>query len=357
MMLTSRLAKATLSLGLSTTLAAGGAAAAIAQPEAGTELRLYNWDEFVNPQIVEDFEAESGIKVIIETFDDENEMQSVVQADPSRYDLFITSDATLYEMVQQRLVAELDHGNIPNLANIDPTFLDLPTDPGNRYSVPYDWGTTGIAYNTDCVQPQEQSWGLLLDPTVSGRIAMDTDFTVVLASTLKYLGYPLNSTDPVHIDEAVAFLRDLRSQHGLRLIVWDDMLDMLGAGELCVVQAFNGDTAVYMDEYENIGFFVPNEGSDFYLDVLAIPRDAQNKVGAELFIDYILRPDVHAANNEYTGYAVPNRASIEGGHVSAELMDDPVRYPNTAGLEAWKPFGYETLGLWNKAWADFIVDA
>jgi spermidine/putrescine transport system substrate-binding protein len=338
-------------------LAVGATTPAGAQEVAGSELHFFNWEEYVDPQVLEDFEAEYGIKVIVEHFTDENEMVSVIQADTSRYDLFTTSDATLTEMIQQRLVAELDHASIPNLANIDPAFLDLPNDPGNKHSAPYDWGTTGIAYNTDCVEPEEESWALLQDPRLAGRVAMDTDFQVVLGSTLKYLGHPLNTTDPAHIEAAVAVLRDLRTKQGMELIIWDDMLDMLAAGELCAVQAFNGDTAVWMDEYEQIAFFVPMEGSDFYLDVMAIPRDAQNKAGAELFINYMLRPDVHATNNEYTGYAVPNRASIEGGYVSPELLADPVRYPDAEGLEPWVPFDTEMRNLWNKAWAGYMIDA
>jgi spermidine/putrescine transport system substrate-binding protein len=110
-----------------------------------------------------------------------------------------------------------------------------------------------------------------------------------------------------------------------------------------------------MDEFDNIEFFVPAEGSDFYVDVLAIPRDARNKLGAESFINYILRPEVHAANNDYTGYAVPNRASIEGGHVDGDTLNDPVRYPDTEGLEAWVPFEPERRALWNKAWADYVL--
>ena len=338
-------------------LAVGASIATGAEPDTGAEVRFYNWEEYVDPQVLEDFEAEFGIKVIVETFTDENELVSVIQGDPSRYDLFSTSDATLFEMGQQRLLAELDHGNIPNLANIDPVYMDLPNDPGNKYGVPYDWGTTGIAYNRDCVQPEEESWGLLMDPTVAGRVAMDTDFTVVLGSILKYLGHPLNSTDPAQVEAAVAVLRDLRSEQGLEFIIWNEMLDQLVTGELCVGQTFNGDTAVYIDEYPQLGYFVPTEGSDCYIDVLAIPRDAPNKIGAELFINYVLRPEVHAANNDYTGYAVPNLASIEGGFVDGEALDDPVRYPSTKGLEPWKPFRPDVLSLWNRAWAEFMADS
>lgn len=337
--------------------AAGTVGAAGAEPEVGSELHFLNWEEYIDPQVVEDFEAEFGIDVIIDFFSDENELVSVIQGDTARYDLFTTSDATLHEMIVQRLVAELDLENIPNLANVDPRYLDLPNDPGSRHSVPYDWGTTGLVYNTDCIQPDEESWSLLMDPRVRGRIGMDTDFQVVLGSALKSLGHPLNSGDPAQIEAAVDRLMELKLDQGMEFIVWNDMLDQVAAGDLCVGLAFNGDAAVYMDEYDNLGYFVPVEGSDFYLDVLAIPRDAPNKAAAESFIDYLLRPEVHAANNEYTGYAVPNRASIEEGYVSAEILADPVIYPDTAGLEAWMPFAADSdrLALWNEAWSRFVL--
>jgi spermidine/putrescine transport system substrate-binding protein len=336
-------------------LATGSATAVSPEPGEATVLRFYNWAEFVDPQVVADFEAEFGIEVVIETYSDENEMMSVIQADTSRYDLFITSDNTVYEMAAQRLLSELDLGNIPNLANVYPRYLDLPNDPGNQYSVPYDWGTTGITYNTDCIDPEEESWGLLLDPSIAGRVAMHTDFRVVIGAMLKYLGHPLNSRDPGQLAEAIAVLEDLDTNQGLEFLAWDDMLDRLASGELCVGHTWNGDAAIYMEDNPQLAFFVPKEGSDFYLDTMAIPRDAPNKAGAELFMNYMLRPDVQATNTEYTGYANPNRASIEGGFVSAEILADPVRYPRAEGLEPWEPFEAGTIALWNEAWARFVL--
>lgn len=347
--------RATASLALVALLTAGIASASAAQSDAGSELHFFNWDEYVDPQVLEDFEAEFGIKVIVDTFSDENELVSVIQADTARFDLFTVSGATLFEMSEQRLVAELDHENIPNLANLEERYRTLPTDPGNKHGAAYDWGTTGITYNTDCIEPEEESWALLMDPRIAGRVAMDTDFTVALGSALKYLGYPLNSPDPAHIGEAIDVLKQLQQTQEMQFVVWDEMLDQLASGELCAGQTFNGDAAAYIDEGDNLAFFVPTEGSDFYVDVMAIPRDAQNKVGAEMFINYMLRPDVHAMNNEYTGYAVPNRASIEGGHVAAEVLEDPVRYPDVEGLETWRPFDTTHRDIWNRAWADFII--
>ena len=336
-------------------VAVGTASTAQAPIDAVREVRFFNWADFVDPQTIEGFEREFGIRVIVETFADENEAVSVIQADTSRYDLFVTSTAVVREMVDQRLLARLDHANIPNLGNIDARFLDLPFDPGNEYSVPYDWGTTGLGYNTDCVTPDDHSWGLLLDPRATDRIAMDTDFRVVIASMLKYHGHPLNSTDRAQLAEAMGTLDALVERQGLEFVPWDEILDRLSSGDLCVAQVFNGDVAAQMMDSDNVDFFVPREGSDYYVDSLAIPRDARNKPGAEAFINYILRPDVHAANNVFTGYAVPNRASIEGGFVSDDQLSDPVRYPDTDGLETWVAFDLRLRTVWNEAWSDFVI--
>jgi spermidine/putrescine transport system substrate-binding protein len=337
------------------TAAAGSALVASAEPEATRELRLYNWDEYVSPQVLEEFEAEFGILVTVETFSDEDEMVSVVQGDTSRFDILVASDEVVHQLIEQRLLSELRHENVPNLANADPRFLDLPSDPGNKYSAPYAWGTTGITYDTDCVEPSEESWGLLLGPSIAGRVAMDIDFDIALASILKYLGYPLNSRDPEEVAAATSVLGSLSNDQGLEFLPWDETLDRLASGDLCAGQTFNGDAVIYLEDNEHLAFFVPREGSDFYVDSLVITRDSQNRRGAEAFINYILRPVVHAANNEYTGYAVPNRASIEGGYVSAESLADPIRYPQTEGLESWVAFDRELWTLWNQAYADFVV--
>ena len=318
----------------------------------GGELHVFNWDDYFAPSTLADFEEEFGVKVYLDTFKDEAELLSVISSDPSSYDVFIGSDALIGEMKELRLLAKLDHDNIPNLANIDPKFLNLPGDPGNEYSVPYDWGTTGVMYNKKCIEPEEESWAVLRDPRVAGRVAMDTDPSVTIGSTLQSLGYSLNSSDRQQLAEAVEVLRQQVSTLGLRFISSEDVIEMMKSEELCAAQAYNGDAVVVMSENENVAFFIPEEGSDIYFDVMAIPRDAPNKVAAELFINYILRPEVQAACNEYTGYATPNRAAIEEGYVSSEMLSDPVIYPDVTHLEPAVAFGGPRRALWNEAWAD-----
>ena len=322
------------------------------RPQVGKELHIFNWDDYFAPTTLADFEKEFGIKVHLDTFDDEAELLSTISSDPSRYDLFIGSDVLIGEMAELRLLAELDLDNIPNLANIDPVYLDLPANPGNRYGIPYDWGTTGVMYNTTCIQPREESWAVLSDPRIAGRVAMDTEQSVVIGSTLKRLGYSLNSDDPNELDEAVRVIQDQIGKVQLRFVPAYDARQMMKSGDLCAMQAYNGDAAYEMAENKDFAFFVPREGSDIFFDMMAIPRDAKNEAGAELFIDYVLRPEVHAAINNYTGYATPNRAAMEQGLIDQAYLSDPTVYPDTDLLEPWLVFDGSRRALWNRAWAE-----
>jgi len=319
--------------------------------EVGGELHVYNWEDYFAPTTLQDFEAESGIRVFLDTFGDETELLSTIASDPSRYDVFIGTDALVGQMKGLRLVARLNLDNIPNLANIDPRFLDLPGDPGNQYSVPFDWGTTGVLYNETCIEPEEESWAVLRDPRVAGRVALDSDPTVVIGATLKSLGYSWFSSSEKEVAETTAVLREQVSTVRPMFLTATEARARMASGELCAAQAYNGDAAFAMAENEDLAFFVPKEGSDIWFDVMAIPRDAKNKAAAEIFLNYVLRPDVQAAINNYTGYPTPNRAAIELGYVDEESLANPVMYPDTDLLEPWIVLDSEAVALRNKAWA------
>ncbi len=329
----------------------GTACGAGGDSTVGGELHIYNWEDYFAPDTLDDFAAEFGVEVFLDTFDDEYAMASAVESDTSKYDIVVASDSLITEMAERRLLAEINLGNVPNLANIDPGFLDQPWDPGNRHSVPYTWGSTGILYNTEHVDSPVDSWSLLRDPSLAGHVALVNDYSVVIGLTLKSLGYPLNSSDPDQIDEAVQVLKD---QQPLLVgyLDYDTMEELILSGELWAVQIYNGDAAFLMEENDDLAFFIPAEGSDYFVDNLAIPRDAKNKAAAEAFINYILRPEVHAEISNYTQYATPNQAALEQGLIDEELLASEASYPPRDLLEAWEPFGAEQLSLWNKAWVE-----
>ena len=317
----------------------------------GSQLTIFTWDDYFPPSTVQNFEAEFGIDVVVETFDSSDEVLAAVQSDPSRYDVVWLSHPFIAQMTDLRLLAELDQSNIPNLANVDPSFLDQPWDPGNRYSVPYTWGSTGIIYNRTYVPEPGESWALLRDPKLAGRVALLDEPQWVVGLTLKSLGYPLNSADLEQVAEAVQLLQ---AQRPLLAGFFDPITirEKMTSEELWAAQLYNGDAAFAMADSEDMGFFIPAEGSDIWFDNLAIPRDTKNKAGAELFLDYILRPDVHAEISNYTGYAVPNKAAVEQGLIDEALLASEVSYPARDALESWIPMDGERLALWNRAWAE-----
>ncbi len=319
----------------------------------GRELHIYNWEDYIAPTTIPDFAKEYGVKVTLDTFVNENELMSSIASNPGRYDLFIASNNIVGEMAELRLVAKLNKQAIPNLANLDPRFLNLPGDPQSDYGIPYDWGTTGILYDTKCVQPRDKSWALLRDPSLTGRVAMDIDPNTTIGATLKSLSYPLNSKDPGQVRQVVDALQDQLTSGQLQLVdISVEAREMVKTGALCATLAYNGDAAHDMATDKDLAFFVPREGSDLYVDEMAIPRDAPNKDVAELFINYVLRPEIDAAISDYVGYASPNIAAIDKGLIAQETLSDPTRYPKTGNLEPWVVSDAARKSLWNQAWAD-----
>ncbi|PIU55024.1 MAG: spermidine/putrescine ABC transporter substrate-binding protein, partial [Chloroflexi bacterium CG07_land_8_20_14_0_80_51_10] len=262
-------------------------------PKLSEELNIYSWWDYLDPSVIEDFERKLGVKVNLSTYADEKFMLSVIQSNPGKYDLVFPTESLVGEMIQLKLLEPLDLRHIPNIKNIDPRFLNLPYDPGNGYSVPYLLGTTGIAVNTKYVAEKIDSWGILWDPQYSGKISMLNNMYAVIGLTLKYLGYSLNSTELSELEEAMAKLREQRSLLQGYLDP-ETCIERLVSGELWLAQAYNGDALAAREENPDIAFVIPKEGADYYMDCMAIPRDAPHKYAAEVFIDFILRPEVHA---------------------------------------------------------------
>jgi spermidine/putrescine transport system substrate-binding protein len=314
------------------------------------ELNVYNWEDYFAPTTLVDFEREYGVKVNLQTYQDEEEMLSAVQSTPGGFDVIFPSDELVSRMIRLELLAPINHKNIPNLKNIDPMFLDLSYDPVNMYSVPYTWGVTGIAVNTKYVTQPVDSWGILWDANYQGRIAMLNNSYSVIGLTLKYLGYSLVSQDPAELEQARLKLLE---QKPLIVGYLDPMtcINKLVSGEIWLAMAYNGDAMSAAENNPDISVVIPKEGTDFWLDCVAIPRDSPHKETAELFINYLLRPDVQAAISNYVRYATPNRAAIEAGLITPEDLNNPAIYPPREGLESYRYPG-EANPLYQSIWAE-----
>ncbi len=300
------------------------------------DLVLYNWTEYIDPELIDAFEAEYGVEVIEDFYPSNEEMFAKVSAGASGYDVVVPSDYMVSIMIDEGLLMPLQRDAIPNAANLDPKFVDVPYDPGNQYSMPYQWGTTGIAVNLDVVgEDFPETWGLIFDPALAdqyaGQISMLDDPRESLGAALKYLGYSLNSTNEAELAEAAQLIADAKDR--ILLFDSDQFEDLLVAGETSIAHGWNGDffaafDAVSTDEfdaYEVYYYFVPEEGGVQWVDNMAILADAPHPCTAHTFINFILDAENGAALTNWNFYASPNAAATE--YIDPEILEDPSIYP------------------------------
>ncbi len=295
--------------------------------ELASELHLYNWTEYIDPEVLTDFEAEFGVKVIEDTFSSNEELLAKLQAGAAGYDVIVPSDYMVEIMISEGLLAELDKNNLPNLANLDATFSNPPYDPGLVHCVPYQWGTTGIGYNSDEFEEAPDSWAFLFDPAVSadfaGKMTMLNDSREAIGAALKYLGYSLNTTDEAQLNEA----RDLLIQQKQNLFAYDSdqYEDLIASDETTLAHGWSGDFFAAAVDDERIWYAIPKEGAVVWADNLCIPKSAPSQYTAEVFLNYILRPEVAAKITNYTWYASPVAAANE--FIDSDILDEPAIYP------------------------------
>lgn len=335
-------------------LAACGAESPGGEQELAKELHVYNWSEYIDPEIYTDFEAEFGVKVIEDTFASNEDLLAKFQAGASGYDLIVPSDYMVNIMNQLGLLAELNYDNIPNFSNIDEQFKDPPYDPGNKVSVPYQWGTTGIGYDADVFEEPPESWAYLFDPEMAapfaGKISMLNDPREALGAALKYLGYSLNTTDEAQLEEAKQLL--LQQKEWVATYDSEGYEDLLAAGETQLAHGWSGDFFMAAVEAPQIWYAIPVEGAVIWTDNLAIPKTANSQYTAEVFINYLLRPEVGAKVTNYTWYASPNKAATP--FISEEITGEPAIYPPPEvmeRLEFIRDVG-EATTLYDRIWTE-----
>ncbi|HEX8683547.1 MAG TPA: spermidine/putrescine ABC transporter substrate-binding protein [Ardenticatenaceae bacterium] len=266
-------------------------------------LRLWNRPGAMDPEIMAQFATLYGVDVKEEQVADEEEMIRGVRAGNSGYDLVFPSDVVVAHMIEGGLLRELDRANIPNGANLNPGLMDLPYDPGNRYTLPYLWSVTGIAYNATYFNEPPGSWAHLLDPDLAlqvGLFSMLDDGPATLVAALQYLGYSANDGNPEHLAEARDLLLGLQGYPnfmGYDSVAWAQALE---EEQLQLAHAESSEAARAASRNEAIRFVVPEEGGIIRQTNVAIPADAPNPCSAELFINYLLQPEIAAQLVRYT---------------------------------------------------------
>lgn len=302
--------------------------------EPASEIVIYNWSEYIDPEIYDAFTEETGIAITEDNFSSNEEMLAKLQGGATGYSLVVPSDYTVAIMIEEGMLAQLNHDNIPNLSNLADRFREVPYDPGNEHCVAYQWGTTGLGYLADQVD-EPSSWAVLFEPDPGaetfGRATMLDDVREVFSAALIYLGYDINTTDEAQLEQARDLL--INAKAGLAGFDSDTYEDNVAAGENLLAHGWNGDFLFAQEDNENLSYTIPEEGGVIWIDNICIPSTASpaEQLAAEMFINYLLDADVGAQLSGWNYYASPNAAAEE--ILGEEFTTDPAVYPPQDVLE------------------------
>ena len=320
---------------------------------SGNTLTIFNWGDYIDEDLIKQFEEETGIKVIYETFDSNEAMLTKIEQGGTAYDIAVPSEYIIDKMIQEDLLLPIDHSKLPNFQYLDSRFLDLPFDHGNKYSIPYFWGTVGILYNTKILGDRElTSWNDLWDPAFKNQILLVDSAREVLGMSLNSLGYSLNDKNKDHLQEAKEKIDALTPN--IKAIVGDENRLLLQNEEAAIGLVWSGTAQEIMWENENVEYVIPEEGSNLWFDNMVIPKTAKNVEAAHAFINFMLDPEVAAQNTDYVGYSTPNKEALK--FMDKEVVSDERFYPDeemTSKLEVYENLGKRMLAHYNDLFLEF----
>ncbi|MCI6275636.1 MAG: spermidine/putrescine ABC transporter substrate-binding protein [Clostridium sp.] len=287
-------------------------------------LNIYNVGDYIDEDLIPQFEKETGIKVVYEKYDTNEIMYQKIKSGGSKYDLIFPSDYMIEKMIKEELLQKIDYNNIPNYKNIDEKFKNASYDPKDEYSVPYFWGTFGIMYNKTMVNDPIDSWDILWNEKYKQQILMLDSVRDTMGIALMKLGYSQNSTNEAELQKAK---EELIKQRPLVLAYGnDDIKDRLLGGEAAMGIVYSGDAITLMDEDENLAYAIPKTGTNKWVDAMCIPYNAENKKEAEMFINFMLDAQNAKQNIDYINYSTPNKAALE--LLDEDVKNNPVAYPS-----------------------------
>jgi spermidine/putrescine transport system substrate-binding protein len=275
----------------------------------GVTINVYNWGDYMDPDVLKMFTAETGIRVKYSTYARNEDMYERIRRGDAGYDVVFPSDHMISKMIEENLLEKLDFSNIPNFSNIDERFTGLMYDPLNEYSVPYMWGTMGIMYNTTMIDEVVDSWDILWDAKYANQIFMYESMRDIIAVAQIRNGFSVNdkNLDNLHVVRASLFEQKPLVQAYLDESIKDKMIGREGA----LAMVYSGDALYSIEENPELHYVVPNEGSIVWYDAAVIPIGANHKAEAEMFINFLCRPDIALMNTEYVGYSTPNAEAFK----------------------------------------------
>lgn len=328
--------------------------AACGHADSKNSITVLNYGKYLEPSMIEQFEEETGIRVEYEEYVNPEEMYTKYKSGAIDYDLICTSDYMLERLIQEGEAKEIHFENIPLSKNLDSSFFEFSKafDPENKFTLPYFFGTVGLLYDKDKVDEAEtKSWNILWDEKYKDQIIMENSVRDTFLVPLKLLGYSSNSTDEGELREALDMLIDQKPLVYSYLV--DESADEVVAGNAAIALVYSGEAAYAQSLGGNIGYSVPEEGSNMWIDSWLIPKTCKNQENAEKFLDFLCREDVGMTNFEYVYYATPNNAVKE--KLSQDLQNDKTIFPDEETLDNCEIFHClddDAVTLYNNLWKE-----
>ena len=329
-------------------------------------VNVCSWGEYIDEDLIYQFEDETGIKVNYQTAESNEALYSLLKTGAGDYDVIVPSDYMIARLIDEDMLAELNYDNIPNYAKIGDQYKSLSFDPDNKYTVPYTWGTLGIIYNTTMVDGDITSWDAMFDEKYAGNVLMIRNSRDALAAALLDLGYDINTTDESQIREAYELLADAKGKGVYQSFVMDEVFGKMEGSNAAIAMYYAGDYLTMLDNNPDLKFVVPKEGSNWFVDAMCVLKTAQHKEEAEAWINFIASTESSLANMDYIGYASPNLEALEGypayyEETYGEPLDEE-RYEIMAApddvlarCELYTNLPADTLTLYNDLWTELGI--
>ncbi len=321
------------------------------QPAEARQVNVYIWTNYLPQEVVDEFQKRTGIRVNVDTYDSNEAILEKLQSGVADYDVVVPSDYMIKILIPEGLVREIDHARLPNMKNLDPRFLNQAYDLGNRHSVPYLWGTTGIGYDRQKAQGPVDSWRALFDPRYAGRILMLDDPREAFGAALRIMGRSINEKDPAVLRQAADMLK--KQKPLVRTYNSSDFANLLAAGDVDVAQGYNGEMAeAVANAPDRLAYMIPKEGGTLWVDNVAFPKTARNVDAAYQFLNFLMEPEMAAKIVNGVHYAGANRAALP--LIDGKIRNDPSIYPPQEVLdrcELIEELG-ETTQLIDELWTE-----
>ena len=358
--------KKTLALALAMMMVAAMTLTGCGSSEEERVVNVCSWGEYIDENLIYQFEEETGIKVNYQTAESNEALYSLLKTGAGDYDVIVPSDYMIARLIAEDMLAELNYDNIPNYEKIDDRYKGLSFDPENKYTVPYTWGTLGIIYNTTMVDEPITSWDAMFDEKYAGNVLMIRNSRDALAAALLDLGYDLNTTDEAQIREAYELLADAKSKGVYQAFVMDEVFQKMEGGNAAIAMYYAGDYLTMLENNPDLAYVVPEEGSNWFVDAMCVLKNAQHKEEAEAWINFIASTESNLANMDYIWYASPNAEALESYPTYYEesygepldmglyeIMAAPSEVLDRCTL--YENLPSETLTLYNDLWTELGI--